>query len=284
MLRIISLFCLFFVGIAHPHNVKYVQSTDSVDKHGVYFLQLLELALEKSKPEFGSYELEPIPVNMRQDRLFKSIETGIIDLMWTVTSERRERDALAIPIPLLKGLIGHRVLVIEQSKLLEFSKITTLEQLAQYTSVQGHDWPDSVILDNAGLNVERIVSHSSMYKLVSSSIVDYFPRSVLEVIEELELAKDPTLIIDPHHIIIYPSAIYFFVNKDRKELAQRIEKGLRMAIEDGSFDKLFYSFPGHDKAIKTIPKENRIIFKIDNPLMPKSAPLQQKELWLNEIY
>ncbi|GAB5379538.1 MAG: hypothetical protein Alis3KO_29340 [Aliiglaciecola sp.] len=283
MFKFIILVFVVVQCAAQAQTVKYIDNTDDVDKHGKYFVQLLELAFEKSKEQYGSYNLEPVPVSMRQDRLFKSIETGMIDLMWTVTSKPREKNALAIPIPLLKGLIGHRVLVIERSKLNEFAQIKSIQQLANYTGVQGHDWPDTVILDNAGLKVERIVWHSSMYKLVSSGIIDYFPRSVLEVIEELERAKDPTLVIDPYHLIVYPSAIYYFVNKDKKELAKRIEFGLREAIKDGSFDKLFYSFPGHFKAMRDIPTKDRIVFNIDNPLMPESALLDEQALWIEPI-
>lgn len=271
---------VFFCGALQAQTVKYVDNTDNVDKHGKYFVQLLALALEKSKADYGSYKLEPIPVNMRQDRLFENVEKGQIDLMWTVTSERRERNALAIPIPLLKGLIGHRVLVIEQSKIDDFAQIKTLKQLAQYTGVQGHDWPDAVILDSAGLKIERVVKHTSMYKLVSSGIIDYFPRSVLEVIEELEHTEDPTLVINPYHLLVYPSAIYYFVNENKKKLAERIEYGLRKAIKDGSFDKLFFSFPGHYKAMQEIPSKNRTIFNLHNPLLPASARLDEKALWM----
>jgi len=37
----------------------------------------------------------------------------------------------------------------------------------------------------------------------------------------------------------YPAPICFFVNKQNKKLADRLERGLRIAIEDASLAQLF---------------------------------------------
>jgi len=282
MAKYVTLLWLFFSPVyicAAP--IKYIDNTDSVDKHGVYFISLLKLALEKSKSQYGDFETQGVPVTMQQHRLFKSIDSGLIDLMWTVTSTQREQEALAIRIPLLKGLIGHRVFVIKKDREPEFKQISSLVQLSVLSAIQSHDWPDVAILENAGLKVEKFNSHSSMYKLLANNNVDYFPRSLLEVVEEMERNADDTLMINPHHMLVYPSAIYFFVSKKNAALAQRIEYGLNAAIKDGSFDQHFYSYSGHAKALKGLTLRNRTVFRIDNPLMPESTPVQNKSLWLD---
>ncbi|GAA0859578.1 hypothetical protein GCM10009114_33580 [Aliiglaciecola litoralis] len=277
----VLLLILLFSNGARSEQIKYIDPTDSVDKHGVYFVNVLKLALEKSKGQFGDYELEAVPVTMRQQRSFKSLESGLINLMWTVTSKQREQQAYAIKVPLLKGLIGHRVLVIRKTDAAIFAAIKSLQDLAKFTAVQGHDWPDSEILEHAGLRVEKIILHNSMYKLVTSGIVDYFPRSVLEVTEELERFENDNLIIEPNHLILYPSAIYFFVSHSNTLLANRLEVGLKIALEDGSFDREFYDFPGHKKALQNVSLKNRVVHRIDNPLMPDTLPLENKALWFN---
>lgn len=270
-----------FTALAADKPVRFMDNRYGVDKHGEYFVQLLRIALDKSTDKYGDFALEPVAVQMRQDRQMKSLEADLLDVMWTVTSQEREKEALAVPIPLLKGLIGHRVLVINKQMQSQFAQVKSLNQLAQYTAVQGHDWPDATILEQAGLKVERIVWHDTMYKLIGSNIVDYFPRSVLEVNEEMEEAQNDALMIEPNLLIVYPSAIYFFVKKGNTTLAQRLEYGLRKAITDGSFDKLFYGFPGHVKATQEISMDNRIIFNIANSQLPKSAHLDEPELWLS---
>lgn len=56
---------------------------------------------------------------MTTERKFVSLASGMTDILWTSTTASRESRALAIKIPLLKGLLGKRVLVIrvkEQAK------------------------------------------------------------------------------------------------------------------------------------------------------------------------
>ncbi len=274
---------LAVTGDVSARTIRHLDTEDTVDKHGIYFVQLLELALQKSAPKYGQYSLESVSAQLRQDRQFKTLNAGMIDVMWTVTTEEREKMAMPVRIPLLKGLIGNRVLVIDKKNATNFAQAKTLSQLAQFTAVQGHDWPDAAILEGAGLKVERIVWHSTMYKLISSGIVDYFPRSILEVLDEIEAARDPNIIIEPTHLLVYPSAIYFFVNKQDEKLAQRLEYGLRMAIEDGSFDRVFYGFEGHLQAINEIKVEGRTVHRLKNPLFPQSAPIDEKNLWFTPI-
>lgn len=281
-LIVASLF-VFATISAHSQTIRHLDSMDSVDKHGAYFVQLLNLAMAKSKAKYGPYDFKALPVQMRQERQFKSLQANMLDVIWSVTSIEREASALPVRVPLLKGLIGNRVLVIDANNASLFSSVTTLAQLAQHTGVQGHDWPDATIMEHAGLKVERIVWHSTMYKLISSGIVDYFPRSVLEVEEELQRAKNSNLMIEPNLLLVYPSAIYFFVNADNTLLAERLEFGLLEAIKDGSFDKVFYSFKGHMEALKQINIKQRQTFYLANPILPKETPIDIDEFWLTSV-
>lgn len=287
-MRIISVLVLTSLVLSAfyvtPQAIRYVESTDKVDRHGDYFVQLINLAMTKSAVKYGQFELIPVQAQIRQQRQFKSLDADLLDLVWTVTSKQREQEALPVRIPLLKGLIGFRVLVIKKSLLDPFSRISSLQDLAEYTGVQGHDWPDAEILDRAGLKIERIVWHESIYRLITSGIVDYFPRSILEVVEELERAEYDELIIDPNNLIIYPSALYFFVQKDNHKLAQRLEYGLTKAISDGSFDELFYAYPGHKKAFKEIPFRHKNVFRLPNHNIPEITPLDEPSLWMQINY
>ncbi len=50
---------------------------------------------------------------------------------------------------------------------------------------------------------------------------------------------------------------YYFVNKENKKLAERIDRGLKIAIADGSFEKLFLSFPGFRRGNEEINSGKR---------------------------
>ena len=80
-------------------------------------------------------------------------------------------------------------------------------------------------------------------------------------------------------LLYYPTAEYFFVSRQNTALAARLEKGLRLAIEDGSFDKLFREHPINANAFGKANLLRRRIIRLDNPLLPKDTPFADKQLW-----
>ena len=68
----------------------------------------------------------------------------------------REQALLAIRIPLFKGLIGTRLLLINATDQPRFDQITGGAQLRVLHAGQGHDWPDTDILLHNGYAVAGI--------------------------------------------------------------------------------------------------------------------------------
>ena len=96
----------------------------------------------------------------------------------------------------------------------------------------------------------------------------------------METHKDLDLAVEKKILLRYRAPEYFFVNKNHIQLAKRLEEGLRMAIEDGSFDEVFNKNPDVIKALKNINIHNRLIFDLDNPFLPPLTPVNDKSLWL----
>jgi regulator of protease activity HflC (stomatin/prohibitin superfamily) len=80
-------------------------------------------------------------------------------------------------------------------------------------------------------------------------------------------------------VLHYPTAYYYFVNKNDAVLAQALERGLRSAIKDGSFEALFTKTYGD--AVHRARLQQRTRLELRNPLLPPQTPLDQKELWLS---
>ena len=91
---------------------------------------------------------------------------------------------------------------------------------------------------------------------------DYFPRGLYEVWGEQKVNADKNLVIEDSLMLYYPAPIYFFVNKKNVALANRIERGLRIAMQDGSFDKLFFSIPGFTEGLSEITNPSRKTFTL----------------------
>lgn len=252
----------------YPHQI--------VDPLTLYPIRLLRAALEKSGTPF---ELQASPVPMVQDRSLREIAAGHqVDVFWSMTSVEREQYLLPVRIPIDKGLFGWRVFLMKAENQHLTESVLTAAQLKKLVLLQGHDWPDTKILQSNKLKVITSNHYRSMFNMIATGRAELFPRSILEVWKEMALEKH-NLQVDPRLSIYYPTALYFFVSKSQPELAKRIEDGLNQMIASGEFEQLFLQEYGADLA-EAVATKRRVIY-LDNPLLPKETPLDRKELWVD---
>lgn len=257
--------------------VHYPRPESGPDEPARYAQILLEQALKRAG---GNYRVERHHVRMHQVRAIEHLKSGEgIDVFDTMTSIAREQDLLPIRIPIDKGLIGWRLLLIKQSRAATFSAITSLDGLRQLTAGQGKDWPDTKVLEAAGLPVYGTSDYGSLFKLLENGGIDYFPRGVGEAWADLDLYPNK-LMVEATIALRYPTAIYFFVRKGNTRLAADITAGLEKMIADGSFDSLFKQYYG--PAIRRARFKDRRIFDLANPVLPAGMPLERKSLWYRE--
>ncbi|MCG8435734.1 MAG: hypothetical protein MJA83_17050 [Gammaproteobacteria bacterium] len=272
----------FHLQAAEIQTVRYLSPESNTDHRDVYFVELLKLALDKTAEQYGPVELIEAKLGMTQGRALESLKRReFINVFWTMTSRERETNLLPIRIPLLRGLLSHRVFHIRESDLEKFGAINTLEDLSRYRAVQGHDWPDTEILRANGLSVTTAAFYSGMFDMVLANRVDYFPRGINEVWDESARYADSELIVEPSIMLRYRAPIYYFVHPDDTALADRIEKGLRMAMEDGSFDEFYFHHPLNSIIFENIAKGSWRIFDLENPLLTEDTPVEDSTLWFD---
>ncbi len=247
------------------------------DERSLYTQRLLELVLQRA---YTTYRVEQHPVRMLQGRALVRLQNNDgIDVVSTMTSADREANFLPIRIPIDKGLIGWRLLLINKSQASKLKSLRSIDDLKALTAGQGSDWPDTAIMRANGLNVYGTSNYEALFSMLESERIDYFPRAVTEIWSEAALYQD-RLAVEPSVVLRYPTAIYYFVRKDNTRLAADITAGLEKMIADGSFEKLFQEYYG-DMIRKSALKERRV-FDLKNPLMPTSLPLARKNLWFRE--
>jgi len=143
--------------------------------------------------------------------------------------------------------------------------------------VQGIAWPDTKILQANGFNVVTARDYTEAKNIIVAKQADFFPRSVIEIDQEIGQNTYRSLSYRKDIAVQYPSAMYFFVNKRNVTLAKLIETGLQRAIEDGSFDALFIE---HFAEILERMHINDVqYFKLNNPLLPPLTPIDNPSLW-----
>lgn len=241
-----------------------------------YPVILLDLALRKSGM---AYTLQAHDTPMLQGRAIKQLAAGQdIRIVWSMTSTEREAELLPIRIPIDKGLLGWRVFLVHESSAGKFAAVRSLPALAKFEAGQGHDWPDTDILRANGLPVQGVMGFNNLFGMLEKGRFDYFPRSIMEVWGEQKLHADKHLVVEQNLILHYPTAFYYFVNKTDTVLARAVERGLRAAIQDGSFDALFNKTYGD--VVQRSKLGQRMRLELRNPMLPPQTPLDQKELWL----
>jgi hypothetical protein len=258
--------------------VKLPQHKSNLDPQLGYVSDLVRLALAKLG---DNAEVRLVPLEMQQRRSLAELSSGrsTYDLMWSMTDVDREKSGLLpVRIPIDRGLLGWRLLLVRTEDLPRWSGVGTLAQLRRFVAGQGHDWPDLTILKANGLPVVSSHAYDALFRMLKASRFDYVPRSILEIDTELAGSVGAGLSIIPNLMLCYPAAAYLFVSPALPRLAADLEQGLELAIADGSFKRLFDQRFG--KVVAAHPVQAERVLYLNNPLLPPSAPTTRRELWL----
>jgi hypothetical protein len=264
----ILLIALLGTGIGNTQATETLKITlPSMEKssaaHLVYFYQALELALKKTEATDGPFIINYYPEALPVKRFLAELQNGsIVNVMWTTMNKERSEKLLPIRISLLKELNNYRVLLIRKNDQAIFSRIKNVEELRQLRAGLGSQWPETELFKKNNFAVVTAANYESLFKMLAANRFDYFQRGCYEIWNELEAQKDKNLVIEQHLMLHYDAPFYFFVNKKNTKLANRIERGLRIAQEDGSFDKLFFSIPGFKRGYEEQFNKQRLLFRI----------------------
>lgn len=265
--------------------IGHIRPDSEEENRDAYFIGLLNLALERTEASHGSYELRQAPVQMSQSRAFLEMrEGGYIDVVWSMATEAREQAFRPIRIPLLKGLLGVRVPVVPADDPDRLAGVRSLEALRRYRAGQGHDWPDTRILEANGLPVTPAPGYQPLFRMLARGRVDYVPRGISEVWAERAVYEQHDLVVGDGPILAYVAPIYFFVAPGNEALAQRLETGLQRAVADGSFDSAFRQHPGNIRAIEHMLGDDRPVIWLDNPTLHAETPTDRPALWYGPLF
>jgi len=130
-----------------------------------------------------------------------------------------------------------------------------------------------------GQNVVATSGHRELFAVSKERRFDYFPGVAHEPWREIRNMSIPVLAAETDLLLYYSTPGYIFTNKNNKKLADRLERGFRMALKDGSFDKLFYNHPEIKEALEQGNLKNRRMFKLNDPNLPRETPLNDKSSW-----
>ncbi len=234
------------------------------DHDDYYFSKVLELALAKTVSTHGPYQIRLAPVMPITNRLLREIELGRVDITWMPYNRNAPAQLMPIKIRLLKNLSDHRVFLIRADDQVRFSQVKSIEDLRRLRGGIGSHWPDRTVMEENGLPLVLSLSYFNLFKMLASSRFDYYSRGIHQVLPEVSAYADKGLALERELLLRYENPVYFYVNKSNTSLAERLSLGLKIAVDDGSFDALFHEFENFTWAESMLKQANRRVIPLSN--------------------
>lgn len=158
LIAAIGLAAVTISASASAEVLKYNQS-DS-DPNGYYAEKMIKLALSHIDTK---YDLKVVPGDMTQTRMVEDTLNNSLDIIWAGTSRDLEEQLELVKIPLYKGLLGHRLLIIRKGDQAKFDQVKNIEDLRKLKLGQGTAWADTKILQANGLNVVKTMKYQNLF-------------------------------------------------------------------------------------------------------------------------
>lgn len=252
------------------HKLPELNSEERV----LHEVEILQLALDKTVAEFGPYELRGIPP-MNRARTLAALSHNVypnLILQMSYEDELAEQDKLAfIPFPLDRGALSYRICFMRDTIKKSIVDLTRITQLQHYSFGSGIGWADTKILRHNNLSVVESGTVVSLFRMTKAGRIDLFCRGPMEFFYEQQDPNSLGLTSDSHLALYYPLPKFFFAHKDNQAALDRVQKGLEIAYQDGSFNNLWSK--RHITALTRAQLKQRNLIKLENPLI-KHLPRQ----------
>jgi len=295
-MRFVLLFLLGWGAALQANDLVIVNRPYSPsDKRNDYAYELLLHALQKTVEQYGPYELRLASLELPRgnatqapkfsssnDRLLHEIKRGeLVNVAMVVSRDEWEREALAVRIPIDRGLMSYRIFLIRAEDQAVFSRIRKLEELKALRSGAGETWSNYRVLQHHQFTLVPTNQYESQFRLLLKHRFDYITRGAHEAFAEIDNygPRFAGMAVEQDVLLYMPLPLYFFVSPTHPRLARRIETGLRIMLRDGSFQKLFNRHQG--PIIERARLCERRVFRIDNPFLNPETPLGKKEFWFD---
>ncbi|ACA85601.1 type 2 periplasmic-binding domain-containing protein [Shewanella woodyi] len=241
-------------------------------------LNLLKEALSRVETQ---YDISMLDTEMNQKRKVEEALAGSIDIFWSMTSQQLEAVVLPVRIPIFKGLLGNRLLIIRSDEQQRFIDVKSRDDFLQFYAGQNRYWPDALILEENGLPLITSYKYKNLYPMLEGGRFDYLALGAQEIWQELDKNPDPNLKVDSAILLQYRSPAYFFISPEKPLLAKDLKKGLESMIADGSFDQLFNKELEIDALYEQAQFSKRRIIRLQTPGLSSLTPVTRDELWLD---
>jgi hypothetical protein len=246
-----------------------------------YERDVLEAVLDATRKGYGDIPL----IEDRSDYPNPADEASVFrtkgfDIFGTVAGNPKlaNEKKILITRPMMKGLLGYRVLIIREADREAFTAITDAQQLQQQRLGIPFSWADAELFRQNGYQVVEEGTFDDLFVRQQARKFDYasFGANEIESVYRERVASLGGLVTDETLLLYYPFPLVFYVNPENKELARRVDQGMQIIINNGELDKIFHRHYGD--LVERLKLKDRRLIKLMNPLLPKELLQYESEL------
>lgn len=236
----------------------------------VYEREVLEAALAATRSTHGRWELREDLTDYPRAEDEANIFAKGIDIFGTVAGNPKfaVKKKIMVPHPIMKGILGYRLLIIRKADSEQFSAVKSAEGLRRLRMGIPATWADAALFRHNGYTVVEKGSFDELFQRLENNEFDYVTFGANEIADVFatRAAQSGELIVEPSLVVYYPFPLVFYVNPDNSALAERVRTGLEIIIGDGELDRLFNRHYGVQLTKLALRTRTRITLK--NPLLP----------------
>ena len=250
------------------------------DKRSLHKKEVIKRALEITISEYGPYELRTLNIIMNRHRALPIIIQGKISNIYiSAASEEWDNKTIPIKIPIRGGLLNYRLLLINKNDKNAFAQVQSLKDLKTLKAGLRAGWVTADVFKKNDIPYVETQNFDGLFFLLDMHRFNYIPRAIYEIFDELYARQNllPNVIIEPTLAIHLPMPTYVYVSPAEPRLAKRLEKGLRIMLENGELHQILRKYYADD--LERVNLKNRTIIKIHNPYFKDQHLLSDKSLW-----
>lgn len=250
------------------------------DKREKHKAEVIRRSLEISASEYGPFIIKEVDTPFTSSRALASLRTGgLINIFITPANELWNKHAIPIEIPIRRGLLSYRLLLVHKDNLHKFKEISSLDELNKLTAGLQSDWVTTEVF--SALGIKTMITHNfeGLFSMLNYLRFDYIPRGIYEIYDELDTRKSKlkNLVVEPSLALHLPMASYIYVSPKEPRIAKRLESGLRKLVANGELKKIFNRYYADD--ITRANLKGRKIIEIENPYYNNKDLMDDNSLW-----
>ena len=235
-----------------------------------YERNLLQHLLQLTHDEYGPLKLvedrTDYPCAKDEGAVF---DTGV-DILVTVAGNPKFYEGSFVPIytPLAKGILGHRLLIVRETCMSQFTGDDISSRLKLMNMGIPDTWADADLFRFNQFPVVEKGSLQDIFQRLKRGECDYVTFGANEIMSIYETFAKPLggLVIAPDIKLYYPFALVFYVNPKQVTLAERIQRGLMLFQSIGQFDDFFEMH--FQVCINQLNLSFRDTITLENPSLP----------------